>query len=77
MLDPRLIRDDFQTVKVRMSSRGAILALQDVHSLEIERRALVRHIEDLQNQRKVLSNLLAPKECAPGTPRLGQSCSFW
>ena len=70
MLDPRLIRDDFQTVKTRMSSRGAVLALQDVHSLEIERRALVRHIEDLQNQRKVLSSLLAPKECERLLPTL-------
>lgn len=70
MLDPRLIRDDFQTVKERMSSRGAVLALQDVYSLEIERRALVRHIEDLQNQRKVLSNLLSPRECEKMLPSL-------
>ncbi len=70
MLDPRLIRDDFQTVKARLSTRGAVLALQDVHSLEIERRAIVRHIEDLQNQRKVLSGLLAPKELEKILPEL-------
>jgi seryl-tRNA synthetase len=70
MLDPKLIRDDFPAVKKRLAARGAILALQDVHALEVERRAIVRHIEDLQNQRKVLSSFLAPKEFGKLLPTL-------
>ncbi|MDP3938482.1 MAG: serine--tRNA ligase [Deltaproteobacteria bacterium] len=70
MLDPKLIRDDFETVEKRLSSRGEIPALREVHELEVERRRRMRHIEDLQNQRKVLSGLLAPKELDKLAPTL-------
>lgn len=73
MLDPKLIRDDFETVKERLATRGDVPALQQVHALEVERRKRMRHIEDLQNQRKVLSSLLAPREfdrLAPALPEV-------
>ncbi|MFQ5458405.1 MAG: serine--tRNA ligase [Myxococcota bacterium] len=73
MLDPKLIRDDFEAVTKRLATRGDVPALGEVHDLEVERRRLMRHIEDLQNQRKVLSGLLAPKEfdrLAPALPEV-------
>ena len=70
MLDPKLIRDDFPALKARLATRGDIPALEEVHRLEVERRVIVRHIEHFQNQRKLLSSLLAPKEYEKVLPTL-------
>ncbi len=75
MLDLKLIRDDFEGLKERLLSRGEIPALREVYNLEVERRRVMRHIEDLQNQRKVLSGLLAPKEYEKLVPRLPEVLS--
>jgi len=70
MLDPKLIRDDFPTVKARLATRGDIPTLEEVHRLEVERREIVRQIERVQNRRNTLSRLLSPKEFDKVVPAL-------
>lgn len=55
MLDPRIIRTNLNTVALELQKRGTILDVARITALEEQRKTLQTKVQDLQNERNVLS----------------------
>lgn len=55
MLDPKLIRNDIESVASNLKKRGFVLDTDKLNTLETERKRLQVQIQDLQNERNVQS----------------------
>ena len=55
MLDPKLIRNDLQTVADQLARRGVTLDVPRLNALEEQRKLLQVKMQDLQNERNVRS----------------------
>lgn len=73
MLDPRLIRNELDTVACQLARRGFTLDVEQISALEAERKTLQIKTQDLQNDRNTRSRAIG-KAKATGediTPLLG------
>lgn len=55
MLDPKLVRNSFETVAAQIKKRGVVLDVAKFNSLEEKRKQLQVKMQDLQNERNVRS----------------------
>lgn len=53
MLDPKLIRNDLETIAKKMATRGITLDTRKIFALEDQRKALQVTVQELQNERNV------------------------
>ena len=58
MLDPKLLRNNLESVTQELLRRGFALDIDEYHSLEADRRSLQEETESLQNERNVKSKLI-------------------
>ncbi len=58
MLDPKLIRQDLDTVAAKLKHRGVILDVPRLQALEEQRKTLQTRLQDLQNERNVRSKAI-------------------
>jgi seryl-tRNA synthetase len=58
MLDPKLIRQDLETVAAKLKHRGITLDIPRLNALEEQRKALQTRLQDLQNERNVRSKAI-------------------
>jgi seryl-tRNA synthetase len=59
MLDPKLLRTELATVAEKLKDRGFELDVNHVEALEIKRKELQIHTQELQNQRNSKSKISA------------------
>lgn len=55
MLDPKLIRNNIQSLALNLKKRGFQLDIEKINALEEDRKSLQSHIQTLQNQRNLHS----------------------
>lgn len=55
MLDPKLVRNDIETIAAQLQKRGFVLDIGRFKQLEEKRKALQMKMQDLQNERNVRS----------------------
>lgn len=55
MLDPKIIRQDVQAVAAQLKKRGVVLDIAKFNALEEQRKNLQIKVQELQNERNVLS----------------------
>ena len=61
MLDPKLLRNNLESVTQALLRRGFALDIDEYQSLEADRRSLQAETENLQNERNVKSKLIPAK----------------
>jgi seryl-tRNA synthetase len=64
MIDPKLLRDDIDDVQANLARRNFNLPVQELSSLEDQRKDLQVKVEQLQNRRNVLSKEIGEKKRA-------------
>ena len=64
MLDPKLIRNDLDTVALKLKDRGFILDVSRLNTLEEQRKELQTKLQDLQNERNVKSKAVGHAKAA-------------
>ncbi|MCE3237881.1 MAG: serine--tRNA ligase [Gammaproteobacteria bacterium] len=58
MLDPKLIRADLNGIAEKLKTRGIILDVSRLHSLEEQRKTVQMHLQNLQNERNTRSKAI-------------------
>lgn len=64
MLDPKLLRTELATVAEKLKDRGFELDVNHVEALEIKRKELQIHTQELQNQRNSKSKNIGKAKAA-------------
>lgn len=64
MLDPKLIRNDLDSVALKLKDRGFILDVSRLNTLEEQRKELQTKLQDLQNERNVKSKAVGHAKAA-------------
>ena len=58
MLDPKLIRNDLETIAAQLKKRGVTLDVARINALEEQRKSLQTKTQELQNERNVRSKAI-------------------
>ena len=61
MLDQRLIRENPSLVEKKLSTRGKVVDISQIHNLTIERKNIDIKLCDLQSESKKISKLIGQK----------------